>query len=1305
MLERAAGCLENAGRRFFRDSNGAIRHSRSIYPTFGQHHGSSNEFPHWLFAFVLASDQRASHAPSAPPNTGRTANDARAPFLDFLYPPRIKGFTTSSLSHSPKRLASRRRRKAAPGLPRTYASKASPQQRSQADEEGGDNDGISEGIERKRAKEGLVAMLSQTEPVDYDKAWMLYTVAGQPSELNSALLALMSRSERHLDFKRSKGVFYDIPAPYRSADDYLHLVQSYMTFASLFDTDTLPYVSDICQKAASNGVGGPCLAFATATSVNNAQWEFVGKMWNLRPKSPEDEGPAEGQWLQSLFSQIDLSFFLKTAINLENFLSDVSPASELVSILIRRAFSSLEVIESLSTKSILLFLRKCRYLRILTADHFIKLIETCRSSEFRATFTRSIIFYRHFRWQMPEEVPPAKLIGAMIRSLTDHEITNGVLYFLEEFSHFHGKPTIDAYKKALIAFSRIGDAPKVNELFESLVSDHGKPRSRRLLSPLLYVHARVGNVPETRRQLERIPQEFGLVLNTVCWNILLTAHANANDLNGCLESFQQMLRSKVELNAHTFGIIMGLCANRGDIDNVRRLLAMAKERQMEITAPLVDTIVESHCRNGQFDMAESVAQTSLGLDVKGSQIRMWNMLLWHYAFRIDLESISRVRTFMKEARLQPDGMTYAAMMLSLVLIWKTDSARRIFRTLHRNRRVHATEFHYTIILYGYVRERNRDMVHVIFREIKDRFQRPGSSSSLLFLKSQLQRDLQLVATGEKPMESANMRLGNAEKFLAEVIADFDTTKLATKEPMPATGRQSAMEAFPGMFYEYVMNAYGTRGASAKVRELFDLFIARQQPLSDTDNAHEIAPLRLLNTLMLTHLRADEYEGVEECWQMAFPRAIKLATPLNLDDWLANVSPPADSLDPPRPSLPQPAHDAFVASGILDQAESPTSEKPLVHPSCRFLLSRALSLYMRSLAYRNEIGKIPQLVAEVERVGFGLTTFNWSTYVQMLASSDKPSDQLQAFTVFEKKFMPNFPGWERLRQGLGARPAEVPATISAIEMRKYDRVRKFLGTRGRKYWSKIQPDFMQPTYISMVYLASALNSFRERSILKGAAELVTVFSAAPKTIEALGNMPYLRDKFQGVLLRSRQQKGGTTQPPGEIDLYVWTGGVLGVGGRHRAPLEVLADDKNVRAAEGDLVLDQVSVDTASQAARGLSDEVEDPLPQKTLNPEDEHDIETETNLQEAQGHHNPDDESQRPRKPDNTDDPSVTEPASEPMIEQPNEAENASQSDAGGSFEIFDEVTENVEEAPEAARKEDLGGTRDEKTDEPDEPKS
>lgn len=240
---------------------------------------------------------------------------------------------------------------------------------------------------------------------------------------------------------------------------------------------------------------------------------------------------------------------------------------------------------------------------------------------------------------------------------------------------------------------------------------------------------------------------------------------------------------------------------------------------------------------------------------------------------------------------------------------------------------------------------------------------------------------------------------------------------------------------------------------------------------------------------------------------------------------------------------------------------------------------------------------------------------------------------------------------------------------------------------------------------MVYLASALNSFRERSILKGAAELVTVFSAAPKTIEALGNMPYLRDKFQGVLLRSRQQKGDTTQPPGEIDLYVWTGGVLGVGGRHRAPLEVLADDKNVRAAEGDLVLDQVSVDTASQAARGLSDEVEDPLPQKTLNPEDEHDIETETNLQEAQGHHNPDDESQRPRKPDNTDDPSVTEPAIEPMIEQPNEAENASQSDAGGSFEIFDEVTENVEEAPEAARKEDLGGTRDEKTDEPDEPKS
>lgn len=1214
MLERAAGCLESAGRRFFRDSNGTIRHARPLSPLFGQSHGPNADVFNWLLAFLQTSDNRPPHTESVSANTGRTSvREARRPFLDFLYPPHTQTHGASYLLHTSRKLATRRKRKTVPAPARTYTSNAanlpkeSPKTRSVDP-----YDPLSGEEERRQERERLEVLLGQTRPVDFEEVWKLYALAGRPAVLNSALLACLGRSGRVLDNNRARLVFDDIPIEQRSANDYLHLAHSHA------HAGTLPDAKEIWLEAAANGTGAPCLSFVIAACVNEARWGFAQEIWDMRPKPPEYE-----DWLRDVVHQVNATSFLGNALGLASFLWDQKKRGsfdEFAARLLSHAFSSLKAVENTSTRTLLYLTRRYNPLGILTAEHFLRLVETCQSSKSRATVVKSIVIYRNFRWQMRNVVPSPKLLRSMIHSVASFEITYGILYFLGEFSVHHGKPSPDLYKSALVAFSRIGDAPKVYEVFERLVSDHGPPRSRRLLSPLLYAHARVGDVQQTRREFERVPSVYGLELNTVLWNILLTAYANANDLNGCFETFEDMVKSEVEINPHTLGILMGLCANRGDVENVRRLLALARQNQMEITAPLLDSVVEVYCRNGKFDMAESIAETCLGLDVKGPRVRMWNLLLWHYAFRIDLDSISRVRSRMEAARLKPDGMTYAALMLSLVLIGKTNSARRIFRTLHRNQRVQATEFHYTIILYGYVRERNRDMVHVIFREIESRFQRPGSSPSLLLLKSQLQRDLQLIKSGGKPVESATMRLENAEKLLAEIIADFDNTKLATKEPMPGTGRQRPLEAFPVMFYEYIMNAYGTRGASEKVRELFDKFIASRQPLGSTENVHELAPLRLLNTLMLTYLRVDQHKEIDGCWQMAFPRAVKLATPPSMNDWLSTYLPPANDLDPPRPSSTTQSKGLLVDSENSIALDEVVETKPSILPSFRFLLSRPLSLYMRSLAYRREIQKIRQVVADVENAGFQLSTFNWSTYVQMLATSDKPSDQIEAFTVFEKKFMPNFPGWDQLRRGLGVKPAQAPATITQMENRSHY---QFLGKKGRRYWSKVQPDFMQPTYISMVYLASSLLGLRERSIVQGNAEVSAVHSAAPKTVAALGSMPYLRDKFQGVLLRSRQQQG---DKPGRLDAYepyVWTGGVLGVGGRTRASGTLITEEE-IAVNATDATSNYAASDTKSRPPRPRDVGIESPP--KTLSPQDEHDIETETSLEEARGRPDPDDEA-------------------------------------------------------------------------------
>ncbi|RDK46396.1 MCM-domain-containing protein [Aspergillus phoenicis ATCC 13157] len=1020
--------------------------------------------------------------------------------------------------------------------------------------------------DRAIAKNELRALLDKEEIEDSDKLWSLFSKAGHPLDLTSALLAGIGSSERDVDSRRARRLLNSLPTESRTSEDYLHMTKSCIATGNFSD------VIGICREAVSCGRGVSCWAYCFAQFVNSERWDYVQDIWRSRPLGDNSLWHAVAPWLQ-------LSSVHKPLFALADYLQDQSlhsPARHAARFILNNVFSSTEFAEATATETLLALLQKFNHLDMVTSRNYFDLINILQESEHRSTFVRSIVVYRNFRWQMEEETPPRKLLAKLLKRLASFEITTGILYFLDEISQFHRKPTEDVYRQALIVFSRAGDVDNVQHVFERFLSDHGKPRSRKLVAPLLYVYARIGDVEKTTRQFRRISEEFNLQPNIICWNILLTAYSKAGDLSGTFAMFKKMIEEGVEPSSHTFGIMMGLCANRGDVTHVRDLLSLAQQHNVQITAPMIDTVVEAYCNNSEWEMAEHVAETCLGLDVKGSRVRMWNILLWNYAFRMDLEAISRIRSRMDAAGLEPDDMTYSALMLSLVLIGQTDSARRILRALHRGRRVYATEFHYAVILYGYLKDRNRDMVHIIFREIKDRFNQPGLGSRLLVLKSQIQRDLQLLAQGGQVGNHANIRLENSEKFLAETLADYHSTKLATKYPLLGSGRMSARKGFPAVYYEYMISAYGMKGAYLSARRLFDDYTASHAPKdSDEENYHDIAPLRLLSALMLAHLKAEQYHQVEECWNLAFTRALKIASPTSpdIDEWLSR------QLNPPA-----------------------TTKKDPILPAYRFMLSRPLSLYLRSLAYGNEVSKISEVIAKYVEAGFSMTTFNWSTFVQMLASSDRLSDQIEAFTVFEHKFMPNFPGWDNLRRGYGARPPGVPSTIDAMENPKRAKPPNVLGKLGRRYWSKIQPDFMQPTYVSMVYLAAALRRLRERSIHEGGTDLQAIYDAAPKTIAAVARLPYLREKFQGVLLRRRQEKGEMVDELGR-DRYVWTGGILGVGGLTRSKSRV-----------------EPTGDKAEQDSSNLDDDEQDsdvaPSPfRKTLDYPDEYDMEAETLLEE------------------------------------------------------------------------------------------
>jgi pentatricopeptide repeat domain (PPR motif) len=697
---------------------------------------------------------------------------------------------------------------------------------------------------------------------------------------------------------------------------------------------------------------------------------------------------------------------------------------------------------------------------------------------------------------MPEEKPPAPLLSKQISALASFEITNGVQLFLDDLSQFHQKPSAEAYRQAMMVYSRAGKVAKVKSLFERRVADHGLPRSLFSITPLLDVHAQIGNVQETHDQFQRITDEFQLTPNTVCWNILLKAYAKVDDLAGALSIFSEMLKDGVPPDSHTFGTLMDICASRGDIGNTRWLLREAQNLQVQITMPMLDAVVRVHCNNGRLDLAEKFAKAALHAKVEGSPIRMWNTLLLHHAFRMDVEAFRRVKRTMDRAGLSPDATTCSASLLSLVLMNRPDQARKLLRNLHKKDIIHATEHHYAIILYGYLRVGNRDMVHIIFNEITERFGRAGTKLSLLKLKSDIERDLQIMKDEGLRPYGESLHLETAERFLMSAMSQVDMNASASKPSVLGVSRDSSANVFSTLHYEYLIKQYGKGGAVGRARELFHKYLKTEQ--SSLEDELETGPFGIVNALMVAHLRAEDYESVEKCWQIQLPRAIKMASRINIEEILE--SEPKGSSESNSSSRPSEASNLKTSAKAKESLNGAFGDHPerqaksMILPSQRFILSKSFSLYTRALAYQNKTEKIFTAKAELQAAGFQLTTFNWSTYVQMMAASDRMSDIVEAFKANERIFMPRFPGWGPLRRGYMLKTKKSSKFAHKLEDPRQDprstsrQSQKFLGKAARKHFNQIRPDLLSPTYLTMVYLSASLNRVREESILSGSDDL-------------------------------------------------------------------------------------------------------------------------------------------------------------------------------------------------------------------------
>jgi pentatricopeptide repeat-containing protein PET309 len=998
-------------------------------------------------------------------------------------------------------------------------------------------------------------LLIQERPDAFDEAWRLFISLQTQETYARQILQYLSKSKRRIDHERAVRAYKMLSSDRKTERTYANAMRVAISRRSQ------RLALEINYEALSRSLGSESSRIFFAYLARNNLWNTLAKaLEDLRiiqrraysdspdrdsqrtQKSFRRSGKSDEIWDQ-VWAEVDEMLQLPEKLlllmrriesaSLSSPLKD-SKMKRLASHLLYRVVQSSRIMAVITGNGFLSLFRQCAKIELLVPNHYYQAIRTLHKTlERRNRSQLAALAYRNLRFRFPETKIPQWIYGSLISIFTDAgQPSHSMRFLLDEFASMHGRPDRKAYQKVMVACARLGDVESVYEIFQRFSDSYGPPQDLGYITPLLYVHARLGDVARTQAQFDRLKSDFNIEPDTFCWNILLASHTRAKDSAGAFKIFRDMQRFGVKLDAYSFGTLMGLCANNGDTEAVHKLVDLARKENVLGTTAMVDTLVHSYCLNDEPESAKNLVEAATTMNLEGSQTRMWNTLLRYYAFQADSEAVLRVQERMREMSVKPDSMTYAALMTALVVIGKTQDAAQILRSLHFNEHLTATLFHYSIVLHGFALEGNRDMVSVIYNEILERFPRPSVSARLAVLHSQAKRDLSAWRARQMRIAPASkmLHLPRALDFLADILLETSQADLATKDPQPGFQRRSPVEALPSIYMEFLINSLNSSGAFSKAEKL----LARCQSLIDTsflgDAEKRKSSIQLLTAHMIGCMKKKEFARVDNCWNLIIAQAISHGRPL-LRDPDSTRKGSFVSVSPPQPSsavdIALPKADSL--SGFTKSSSSHSEDDGAkVLPSQRYLLAAPITRYIQALGAQNLAALVPDLVEKLEKAGFSLNSKNYNTYVQVLTQSTNPQHQLLAFKVFEEKLLPNMPSWSLLRRGKWApRPAlerkeQTNEPDSELEPEQEPLPRKFI--------ESFKPGHLVPTYYTMVFLATALIRFQRRGVRGEAMNLQLLRTHAPGTVDAVARLPYLQDRVQGVLLRGREVRGDFVKRP-------------------------------------------------------------------------------------------------------------------------------------------------------------------------------
>ncbi|KAF1912825.1 hypothetical protein BDU57DRAFT_521389 [Ampelomyces quisqualis] len=1133
MLERTSTYLESGGRNLLRTSKPCLRSRRMLHSTFWHHAAGDISLPEW-WAVPATNDStrhdRDGHAAKQALSTA--SGPYKTLLLDFLYPEKTLSFLRQLTVPTSETLKPPRRRfHAAPLRHYTTLPPQPPQNKPSADSEEiqQTEDEATAVAEDPEALRKLQQLLALHEPGMQDRAWQLYRA------VPPALFANNGYWDLRADLLDYLAVDDDPAVPSQVIQLFEGLREEQCRLSS--------YRAAIAAYVSLRMIGLALQLLESVPSYHNFDFSHIGIDLLLR-RTIQD-----GQWELSLrifrlflerkpyFGRVPVGVSIRWGNELRGVWKGVSSLHNLEDSFhaflghvrefcheLRSSDSEKETLalfvmtfapqvmdrilqdRTLSEQAVVKFFRQLfPNLAGLSLplpecyEHAVKRllkvpVEGTASDipKLRADLYEQLRQYCVESSSTDPPRPSLNLIRNLIVHYFDHSQVAQAKHLIQDHRTFYpDEPMRAGLLKYLIHYyADHGDLEQVETHLDEFKAHYPDQVDLHLVSALPFACARRADVNEAITQFNRIHDDFGLVWDTACWNILLLAYSRADDLDGALGCYNMLLANEVAPDVYTFGTLLDICAQRGDVEAFEAIFSRAEQSGVDLSRDMRarSGYVQAFLQAGDAPGAEAVAQGMLKSWQAGTLrdhtlTHTWNLLIQQHALDGDIAGARQRYREMIEADIPLDAWTYGSLMRALIEVKQTNAAFKLLRKTMPQSNLRPQALHYAIVMTGFLREGGgqQDLAIETYKMMIEKDVPQTASSQEATIRTL--GASQIHTLREQGVKKRDYRLEDVEKAVEDMVASAVQRKIvgqnADREPRHSRlldYRSSASS--PQSFYGLLISLYAQRGAYKRCREMMK---KAQELAPDADNY--VVPMNIITGSMEMHLQADEHEDVARLWRLARNSANNLTKTFSrAAEGMQSKASSADLLDP---NVMQ-QHDSSRISG-----------------SRRNILYKATRVYIRSLLapsnqLPNALQEAQQTMRELLVEGYNLDVFTWNELVSTLALRGHLED---AFNICEEYLMPNFPGWRELHPNYIRKDRK---GYKWMELRHYD----------------VRKDRIMPRYKTLIVLAAAYRDVKrdERNGV-GYNEKSEAWQAdilekgAPRTCRAIQTMPRTNDPLQ------------------------------------------------------------------------------------------------------------------------------------------------------------------------------------------------